>query len=854
MLFRSWPLASGTVYLAVRSDDAYQKRVAIKILKRGMDTEAIVRRFRNERQILASLEHPYIAGLLDGGTTGEGLPYFAMEYVEGQTIVEYCEARQLDTTARLQLFTKICAAVQYAHQNLIIHRDIKPQNVLVAGDGTPKLLDFGIAKLLNPELGGQTLAPTAAGPQLMTPEYASPEQVRGLAVTTATDVYSLGVLLYELLTGRRPYRIASRTPAEIERVVCHSEPVRPSTAVTKIEEVAADPDAPTEAVTAVSATVVEPPRTGDTGRLRKRLAGDLDNIVLKALSKEPSRRYASVDQFSEDVRRHLEGLPVIARPHTLRYRAAKFVRRNRGAVAAALLIALALVAGTIGTAWQARVARQERARAEQRFDEVRQLANASLFDLHDSIRDLPGSTPARQLLVSKGLHYLDRLSRDAGDRPDLKREMAGAYVKVGDVQGRPFNPNLGDTAGARTSYDKAVAIYESLGARTTRDASLRRELATAYLRLSEIAGSTGGTAEALKHAKTALALQREAAHMSPASEAAAAMGLERELVTSHSRVGDMLSATGDTNAALEQRRLAAALMERLAAAAPDDQNNVRQLGIAYFKLGNQLGNPNYPNVGDTAGALDQLQRAADVFRKATGRYPSNAAIRRNLAIADSAVSDVLLALNRRDEALATQRDALATFEALAAADPANATGRNDIAISESKIGEILDGSGRSSEAVKSYERALSIHQALAASDPGNDGMTLEVASDQNRIATAQAKLGAREASLANHTRAVVTTRALRDANAGNVELTVALALALGGRADARLTFARKQPFPPTRADDLAAAERDYTESVALLTGLQRSGTIQGTDMTTLENHRKELARIQSERSSTSSLR
>ena len=572
------------------------------------------------------------------------------------------------------------------------------------------------------------------------------------------------------------------------------------------------------------------------------------------MSKDPSQRYASVEQFSEDVRRHLDGLPVIARPHTVRYRAAKFLRRNRGAVAAGLLVALALVAGTIGTAWQARVARQERARAEQRFDEVRQLANAALFDLHDSIRDLPGSTPARQLLVSKGLEYLDRLSRDAGDRADLKREMASAYVKVGDVQGRPFNPNLGDTSGARASYDKAVALYESLGARTSRDPSHRRELATAYLRLSEIASATAGTAEALAHAKTALALQREAAGMSSGVAGATAMDLQRELVTSHSRVGDMLSATGDTNGALEQRRLAAALMQRLAAAAPDDQNNLRQLGIAYFKLGNQLGNPNYPNVGDTTGALEQLRLAADVFRMGTVRYPSHAAIRRNLAITESAISDVLLALNRRDEALAAQQGALATLEGLSAADPTNATGRNDIAISEAKIGEILDGSGRSSEAIKPYERALSIHRALGATDPGNDSVKLEIASDQNRLGTAQAKLGAREAALANHTGAVDATRALREANASNVELTVALALALGGRADARLIFARRQPPPPTRAEDLAAAERDYTESVALLTALQDAGTIQGTDVTTLENHRTELARIQAERSATSSPR
>jgi serine/threonine protein kinase len=303
----------GTVFLAVRNDDAFQRRVAIKVLRRGMDTDAIVRRFRHERQILASLQHPYIAGLLDGGSTSDGLPYFAMEYVQGQNISDFCEARTLDTTARLELFRKVCAAVQYAHQNLIIHRDIKPANVLVTSDGTPKLLDFGIAKLVNPEVGGQTLAPTAAGLQLMTPDYASPEQVRGETVTTATDVYSLGVLLYELLTGRRPYELTSRSLADVAHVICHAEPERPSTAVTQPVRGATSPH---------------------TDRLRRRLAGDLDNIALKALSKEPDRRYASVDQFSEDVRRHLAGLPVIARKDTVGYRAAKFVRRNKGVVAA----------------------------------------------------------------------------------------------------------------------------------------------------------------------------------------------------------------------------------------------------------------------------------------------------------------------------------------------------------------------------------------------------------------------------------------------------------------------------------------------------------------------------------------
>ncbi len=495
----------GTVYLAMRSDDVFQKRVAIKILKRGTDTDAIVQRFRNERQILASLEHPNIASLLDGGTTADGLPYFAMEYVEGQNILDYCELGQLDTTARIELFRKVCGAVQYAHQNLIIHRDIKPANVLVSSDGTPKLLDFGIAKLLNPELGGDAFAQTLAGPQLMTPEYASPEQVRGEPVTTATDIYSLGVLLYELLTGRRPYQLTSRVPSEIARVVCNSVPVRPSTVVTQ--------GPAEEGVGGSAGTGLAPmsdniatrgrARTSEIERLRKRLSGDLDNIVLKALSKEAPRRYASVDQFAEDLRRHLAGLPVSARKDTLSYRAGKFLQRNRAAVAAGALILVALIAGIIGTTWQAQVARRERVRAEQRFDDVRRLANTSLFELHDAIRDLPGSTPARQLLVTNGLQYLDKLARDAGDRPDLQRELAGAYVKVGDVQGRPFNPNLGDTAGALASYKKATGIYEGLSGANTKDAAFQREMATAYLRLSEVLSATGATNDALSYARKA---------------------------------------------------------------------------------------------------------------------------------------------------------------------------------------------------------------------------------------------------------------------------------------------------------------------------------------------------------------
>jgi serine/threonine protein kinase/tetratricopeptide (TPR) repeat protein len=833
----------GAVYLAVRDDDAFEKRVAIKILKRGMDTDSIVRRFRNERQILAGLDHPNIAVLLDGGTTSDGRPFFVMEFVEGVQIVAYCEVRRLDTTKRLELFRQVCSAVQYAHQNLVVHRDIKPANVLVTPDGTPKLLDFGIAKLLNAELAHQTLVPTVPGLALMTPEYASPEQVRGDNVTTATDVYSLGVLLYELLTGRRPYRLTSRVPSEIARVICEAVPARPSTAITDIATAVAN-----EALTISdpSGSPTEVPSGGrsrpvDTERLRRRLAGDLDNIVLKALNKEPARRYASVDQFSEDVRRHLAGLPVIARKDTLGYRTAKFVARNRGAVVAGVSILIALVAGIIGTAWQARVARIERVRAEQRFDDVRQLANSFLFELHDAIRDLPGSTPARQLVVAKGREYLDKLSRDAANRDDLKRELAAAYIKVGDVQGRPLNPNLGDTPGALASYKKAVAIYESLGVAASSHPALRQEAATAYLRVSDVLSVMGDTAQALSMAQKALDFQRGIASDRTASDDA-----RRELVVGYSRVGDLRSASGDTNGALEYRRIALALMETLAAVEPNDTNNLRQLGVAYHKLANSLGNPNYPNVGDYEGALQQIEKCVATFERAVALYPTNAMFRRNLAVAHSNMADILLALKRSDEALEHEQRAATTFQAQADEDPKNAAAQNDLAITFFKMAGMLDERGRTREALRQYEQALAVHQRLAAADPENAALKLEVASDYSALATTQAKLGNRGPALAHHMRAVTTSRELSTANLGNVELRVTIALALIERGDTYARFARR-PGTPTRTADLAAAERDYTEAVDILTKLQEDGRIAGSDIETLEKAKRELTRIRGEK-------
>jgi len=444
----------GTVYLAARADDEYRKEVAIKVVRRGLDTDDIIRRFRNERQILAQLDHPSIARLIDGGTTDDGLPYFVMEYVSGEQINAYCEANALPTTERLTLFRKVCSAVSYAHQNLVIHRDLKPSNILVSQSGEPKLLDFGIAKLLS--TGDELFTQTIPALRVMTPEYASPEQIKGDKIMTTSDVYSLGVLLYELLTGQRPYRLKSRTPEEVAHAITQQEPERPSTALTHAD------DSPQSAI-----------------RNPKSLRGDLDNIVLMAMRKEPVRRYTSVGQFSDDIRRHLEGLPVRARKDTLAYRSSKFVNRHRvGAIAAALIL-LSLLGGIVATLVQVRTARRERAKAEA----ISGFLQKTLIASNPSV-SVNGQATVKDILddASKRL-ATEELSDQPEVKAELQRIIGSSYLALGQydlaqqnlmaalqTQTRTFGEDGIETlktgvlmaslwAGAKGDYAKANKFY-----------------------------------------------------------------------------------------------------------------------------------------------------------------------------------------------------------------------------------------------------------------------------------------------------------------------------------------------------------------------------------------------------------
>jgi eukaryotic-like serine/threonine-protein kinase len=692
----------GRVYLAVRDDDSFEKTVALKLVRGGRTSDDFERRFRQERQILAGLQHANIATLLDGGTAEDGQPYLVMEYVKGRPITERCQALAMTTRQRVALFRAVCGAVQYAHQNLVVHRDIKPANVLVDDHGVPKLLDFGIAKLLGT---AAEPAPTATVLPLMTPEYASPEQVRGQTVTTASDIYSLGVLLYELLADRRPYEVKAESLESLLHTVCETEPRPPS-------------------------QVVARPRAVE-------LRGDLDTIVLKALRKEPERRYRTAHDLSEDLRRHLEGLPVSARADTFGYRAGKFVRRHRAAVTAAVLVSLSLVGGIASTAWQARL-------AQRRFDEARQLIHTVIFDLQPKLAAVPGTTPLRKELIESTLTYLQALARDAGDDPTLLRDLAASYVQLARVQGLRGEANVGDIEGAHRSLGEAKKLVDRL-LQLDPDAPeslfeafiVERQLALSFLHEGAYGPASEHAGRALERAERLLAIEPDFRARHAVADAYRTRGnctdsaddfrrsqdlyeklllekpgdprVSQNLSQAHKYLAGLHYQKGEDRAGLDLIVKAHAIDETLLAA--DPENPAAQDDLT-FSL-NQL-SWGYSRLGDLPAALAASQRSLALREKILDRNPADRRAKDRLAYTLRA-----LALVRRKSgdpvgSLADYQRAHALYLELRAVGYGGAYVGSNLGITELELGDLAAEQGRRAEACDWYRRSAAVFGELEA--------------------------------------------------------------------------------------------------------------------------------------------
>lgn len=661
----------GSVFLAERDDRQYDQRVALKLVRQGMADGESIRRFRAERQTLANLDHANIARLLDGGVTEDGLPYLVMEFVEGEPIDAYCDRHKLSTARRLALFLDICAAVRYAHQNLVVHRDLKPSNILVTDVGVPKLLDFGIAKALDAPATSQS--PDITGPQrrMMTPAYASPEQIRGEAITTSSDVYSLGVILYELLTGHRPYRPRSSSIYDVERAVCEEEPVRPSTAITRVADIASGSGNVSRTITPEMVSAV---RDGEPGKLRRRLAGDIDAIVLTAMRKEPRLRYASVDALADDIRRHLNGLPIEARRAGFGYRTWKFVRRNAIGVAASITVLISLIAGVAGTAWQARLAGRQRdlavqaqrraeREAENALVEARKTERVTMF-LQEMIAAVDPGHAGRDIMVRDLLNQAaDRVHESFGQDPEVESAI---------------HVTLGQTFAALGEYDRAERhTRRALDLQTGIHGDSHPDVARSLSRLAVAHYAKGALDEA-----TQLSLQALEMHQRLHG------GLHEDIAQELNNLGAIARARGDFDLAETYLLQALKMRRRL----------FGEMHVDVAETLNNLGNLERLR-GNLSAAEDRTRRALDLRRELLGdHHIDTVRSTENLAVVLANRGDIPQAERLVRRVIDLRR---------------KAQGNNhpELATSLMNLGGICYGAGRFADAEPALREALEIRRS-----------------------------------------------------------------------------------------------------------------------------------------------
>ncbi|MBX9602912.1 MAG: serine/threonine protein kinase [Bryobacteraceae bacterium] len=664
----------GTVYRAHRADGQFQQEVAVKVLRGAFASEGFRERFLNEREILARLNHPGVARLLDGGMTQENQPYLVMELVAGQPMDEYCDARRLDLPSRLALFDQVLDAVDYAHRHLVVHRDIKPGNILVTGGGQAKLLDFGMSKTAEAE-------DTNTSTRALTPRYASPEQLRAEPVGVASDVYSAAILLFELLTGAHPFGDSSLTRSlEIARGAVSAQPA---------------PSAASEAA-ALSRGV-------SLSALRHSLSGDLDVVLRKALEHDPVRRYPSIAQFRADLRCVREGRVVSARPASAGYRAARFVRRHKLPVVLASAAAVAMAAGLIASLWQARI-------AQRRFAEVRSLARFVVNDWNSELQQLPGSTALQKRSVEKSLEYLDRLAGEAAGDRSLRLELAEGYLRLGNVLGNPFRANLGERGQAEAAYSRGLRILEGLG-----DAvPVRRLRAELHLQRGGVRSFGGDTESGLVEIRSGVAELKNLSAALPAdSSLHLAVALSLEFLARRSAAQGGLIETGFTPAAAAL--YADATREASIALGTDAARSsaLRQLAAIENSQAIQLGSVQ-PSAAlerhrQALAYLDRLP-APEQLNLEVRRLRANILINRGFALGQA---------GRHAEGIADAQRAGEILEAWLHQDPGNTAARYQLTTVHRTIGLIESYRRRDREAAKAFEAAADLHGQLLQVDPEN---------------------------------------------------------------------------------------------------------------------------------------
>jgi non-specific serine/threonine protein kinase/serine/threonine-protein kinase len=711
----------GTVYRAERADGDFTHRIAIKIIAaHGADSESS-RRFRAERQILAALQHPNIVTLFDAGFTTDGHAYLAMEYVEGMPLAAYCREQRLPLADRIDLVRRVCDAVQYLHQHAVVHRDLKPANILVTPEGIPKVLDFGIAKLLTQDTSVEGVTRDAP---VMTPNYASPEQVRGLPATVASDVYALGIILYEVLTGTRPYETEGKVLDEVLDVVAHLDVRQPSGAA---------------------------PRDSGPPYALSVLRGDLDAVVLRALRKAPPERYASAAALADDLGRYREGLPVEARPPSLGYVLSKLARRHKVAFLATGAGAAVIVALIGVSLWQASVARAQRARAERQLADVRRLAETLIFKVHDAVAPLPGSTPVRKMLVSEGLAYLERMQAESSGKEDLQLEIARAYLRIGTVQGQPNTANLGDPSGAIASFLKAEALLTVAAAAPTASAAVVRSYVDTTTSLSDtLANMPGRQSDAAAAAARGARVAERFVSLHPRDEDA------RDCIATASFAAARVADHGDElRYWLRSRDEFASLL----ADHPTDANRQRQVALIEKYIGGY-----YDKQQEDDAALEHYQRAMALDEPRATRDPTDRMAAFDLAIDLSNLGYVHDGRREFAEATRLYERSLAIRERLSASDPSDVLARLKVAFMLRQMGFVAEHEGDTVAAIRHFRRAAELY---GTTDPGNLESRRNLAISLANLATLEQK--DRAAVCADASRAFALFANLNDAERRGAE-------------------------------------------------------------------------------------